>query len=421
METEESFAYTTLFALKLKLTFENKRNLSILECFGARRVLEYQANDDGIYFKKIDQNKELKNFLDMYNDIVYRKDNDICLKKDVDVEILNAYIKDIDKSYPFCYDLKTFRYLNINSPLKLIYGLSMYLKKVEKLYDDIDENYHIIEECLNEISIYLKKIGTNDDYLSALFDIQKELVDKIEPYLLYPADIVNYFDSNYYDEKDDCILDKLNSPIQIAIFSSISLYQYKLLFSLEKIMYNKENKNMMNDINDDEYEYMEDIDDTNDYDEDIDSENINFTDEEIYFDPSLEDDLFALMYLENICNYLNSNYDDTLIKVKSRLKYIIDDDKINISNKSTNNLFDIINDYSFLNYHWYTDEAFYFLNEMFNNYCDEYYLRKLIFVKTYYDLTDDYQLIENMNLFKNCENYDEISNFILGGEKQKHI
>lgn len=65
-EVEESFAYTTFFALKIRLMFENKNYIPITKCFGVRRVLEEEARLGNITFKKIDEVDALNQFLREY-------------------------------------------------------------------------------------------------------------------------------------------------------------------------------------------------------------------------------------------------------------------------------------------------------------------------------------------------------------------
>ena len=64
LEVNESFAYTTLFLLRLNLLFNNKREISLIEALEGRRVLEWSIKDENICFKEIDEQEEFMNFLD---------------------------------------------------------------------------------------------------------------------------------------------------------------------------------------------------------------------------------------------------------------------------------------------------------------------------------------------------------------------
>ena len=61
----------------------------------------------------------------------------------------------------------------------------------------------------------------------------------------------------------------------------------------------------------------------------------------------------------------------------------------------------------------------YFINEIFNNYYDSFLLRKILFIKAYYNLTNDYEVINYINEFKDRRLYNYVYIIITGEEPSK--
>lgn len=440
-EVEESFAYTTFFALRIKLLFDNKNYIPLQKCFGVRKILEENTKLNNIVFKPIDEISSLKQFLEEFKDKVYLKDDILYLHDKVDIDEIDKIIEDLKVDYYLDYDLKTFMYLGINKPIKFVCNLCKFEKELEKLYNANSTNNNSIDLKLLNILIESKlaertqileslKIMSeeNEEYINCIYDIINDILDKNDPYIIFPINKTLYENSSYYDEDWD-IKEKFYDPVQVAIFSDALLYSYKIQFMLEKIY--------------DEVEKQKEENEDQWFDETID---IDYEENTVYDyitgtlinelnidniesfgkceDLSVKETMFAIKYLVEIRNFQEKyGFNSSLNKVINRIEYIIDSDDLCLDDENkdlymTEQLENIDADY-----YWYRDEAYYFVYELFNIYYDEYFLKKLLFVKTYYDLTLDQELLLEISKYEFHPRYNEIYNIIIsdGKNKTKHI
>lgn len=139
-------------------------------------------------------------------------------------------------------------------------------------------------------------------------------------------------------------------------------------------------------------------------------------------DLSTKETVFALQYLLEISKFQEKyGFNDSLEKISNRIKYIMDNEDLCLTDDKTELEF-LLNQYlenDDFDYYWYKDESYYFVYELFNIYPDEYFLKKLLFVKSYYALTNDPELLEEISMYKNYPNYNDIYNIIIGDEKNK--
>lgn len=426
-EVEESFAYTTFFALKIRLMFENKNYIPITKCFGARRVFEEEARLGNITFKKIDEVDALNQFLREYQGIVYIKNDYLYLNNKVKIDDINKIISSLKVGYYLDYNLKVFQYLGINKPIKIIYGLYAFEKNLEKLYITPIDNKPIELKLMQIEQIFQSFKSKNGEYIDILYDIQQDILDQgNDPYIIFPISKTLYENSAYYDEEWD-IEEKFYDPVQVAIFSNIALYPYKIQFRLEKLydLIEKQKDDNEEVLLDDtiDSEYGED-----DYQDVVDTilkePNINKNLESFgqCEDLSTKETVFALQYLLEISKFQEKyGFNDSLEKISNRIKYIIDNEDLCLTDDKTELEF-LLNQYlenDDFDYYWYKDESYYFVYELFNIYPDEYFLKKLLFVKSYYALTNDPELLEEISMYKNYPNYNDIYNIIIGDEKNK--
>ena len=92
-------------------------------------------------------------------------------------------------------------------------------------------------------------------------------------------------------------------------------------------------------------------------------------------------------------------------------------DNNNIGLYKGNDIDDVIEDYKNKvdsNYIHIVDEVMYFISEIFNTYYDRFCVRKILFVKTYYELTNDIEVINYINEFKDSKLYNHVYKIITG-------
>lgn len=426
-EVEESFAYTTFFALKIRLMFENQNYIPITKCFGVRRVLEEETRLGNITFKQIDEVDALNQFLKEYQGIVYIKNDYLYLNNKVKIDDINEIISSLKVDYYLDYNLKTFKYLGITEPIKIIYGLYAFEKNLEKLYIAPIDNKSIELKLMQIEQVFQSFKSRNEEYIDGLYDIQKNILDQgNDPYIIFPISRTLYENSAYYDEKWN-IEEKFYDPVQVAIFSDIALYPYKTQFRMEKLYDSIEKQKDDNEevLFDDtiDSEYGDD-----DYQDVVDTilKEPNINDDLESFgkceDLSTKETVFALQYLLEISRFQEKyGFNDSLEKISNRIKYIIDNEDLCLTDDKTELEF-LLNQYlenDDFDYYWYIDESYYFVYELFNIYPDEYFLKKLLFVKSYYALTNDQELLEEISMYNNHPNYNDIYNIIIGDEKNK--
>ena len=444
-EVDESFSYTTLFLLRINLLFANKRELPLVKAIEGRRVLETITREDYICFKPINEQKEFMDFLEECSDILYYKNGFIILNDDVTVHNLDEKINNIIVSRHIDYDTRIFKYLKITQPIELIYKYYNFEKKIENLY--MNNSYNKYNKKIEELFKNRKKIleqinSLGEDYIAMITTLQDQIYEGLEEdYVVYPIDITKYEQSDHFDENTD-IVKLLDIPSQNAIFTYSLLYRAKVKYDLDSVLdYNDEAS--INDTSDYEFdpneEYYEDnIDDLEDDDilefdsyEEYDS-NLTPTRMEEAFPNGLggvcnfsrKETIFSLKYI-TILETMKERYNDSSKEINrliTRLKYLNDNINIKLYEKNIDEIEYILNEHRKLDdgdYMMFADEAMYFINEIFTSNYDRFFIQKVLFIKTYYSLTNDMEIINYINEFKSNIMYRNIYEIITGEEPGK--
>ena len=439
-EIDESFSYTTLFMLKLNLVFGNKRNLSLIEALEGRRVLEMSIREDSICFSQIDESCEFMDFLDECSELVYYKDGIIYLRDNVSVYDIEVKIGKIRPTRYLDYCISIFKYLGINKPIEFIYKFYDLESKIEELYMNNSGNINdnALEKLFKERDNILKDIYYgDDDYLDVIIKLQDELYENLEDrYVVFPINASRYEKSDHYDERTD-LIEFLSSPMQSSIFTNFPLNRTKVKYDFYGILDNIAEEEI-NDVSD--YKSNKDLfDATEDY-FDATVDNSEYDDETNYETKMFQDEftdgigascnltrkniIFSLSYIKELEDIKKKfkdqeNHIDNIIL---RLKYLNDNIDLKLYEKSIDELDDVINSFKTRDdgdYLVLADEVMYFINEIFNMYYDRYFIEKLVFIKTYYDLTGDNEIVDYINSFKCSRLYNYVYNMIIGDDKNK--
>lgn len=138
---------------------------------------------------------------------------------------------------------------------------------------------------------------------------------------------------------------------------------------------------------------------------------------EFHGDIDLLEHLFYLVYLKKINELLESSPSEALFFLKARLLYLLDQPEYALfQEKNIDSVIDRISmvcsfeeedieDYSYIAY-FFTDELFHKTSE------DEHTQTKLIYICTYYALTDDPEIREILDQYKSHPKYQEYLSFI---------
>lgn len=215
-----------------------------------------------------------------------------------------------------------------------------------------------------------------------------------------------------------------------AIFSDNPLSYNKIDYRIAKIAYAKEEDdythvfNPLEDEFDEDEMYFEDFDDEEleEYDEE------NYDDETDEYDPQkMEQSEFSffLKYIDKINEYNSKNdYSEELGKVKNRLLYILDNSIYKLYIKEN---FDkalelaMQTDLDYEEDLWdYSRCAKAFFADVFESKKqNDFTVRKLLFISTYYELTKSEEISEELLFYKEHPFYEEYSKIILGESKDK--
>jgi len=433
-EIDESFTYTTLFLLRINLLFNDKRSISLIEAIEGRRVLEWIINDQGICFNEIDEQEEFMKFLDECKEMVHYKNGSIILNDGITEHNIDEKFTFIKPEKYLDYSPKILKYLGINKPIDFINKYCDLERNIEELYmnNNNGDNNKALDRLYSEKEEILHSIKNGDEeYIDMITSIYSDIYNDLEEdYIIFPINRGRYLSSRHYDESRK-INDLLYEPYQCAIFTDYPLFRTKVKHDFNKIIDDSAEEELndtgdsMKSIDPNEEYYDANVDSCEvDYDEEDDI-NYNITNIADAFPDgfgacdnlSREQELFMFEYikiLENMKEKYKSISDDLEILIK-RLKYMVDNSNIGLY--KNNNIDNIINEYkdnTDCDYIRIADEVMYFISEIFNTYYDRFCVRKILFIKAYYELSNDLEVINYINEFKDSKLYNHVYKIITG-------
>lgn len=430
-EIDESFTYTTLFLLRINLLFNNKRSISLIEALEGRRILEWSINDEGICFKEIDEQEEFMKFLGECKDMIYYKNGDIILNEGITEHNIDEKFTFIKPTKYLDYSTKILKYLGINKPIDFINKYCDLEHNIEELYmtNTNGDNNKALDSLYKEKEKILESIKDSDEeYICMITSIYSEIYDEEEDdYIIFPINRARYLSSRHYDESRK-INDLLYEPFECALFTDYPLYRTKVKHDFNKII-DDSAEYELNYTNDEteNFDPNEEYYDANVYSSDIEEEDVNYNVTNVTNEFSngfgacdnltREQELFMLEYIRVLENMKDryKNISQELELLIMRLKYMVDDNNIGLYKVS--DIDNIINEYKSnteSDYMRIADEVMYFISEIFNTYYDRFCVRKILFVKTYYELTNDLEVINYINEFKDSILYNHVYKIITG-------
>ena len=437
-EIDESFSYTTLYLLRNNLLFNNKRSISLIEALEGRRILEWSLNGDGLCFKEIDEQEEFMKFLDECKDIVHYKKDEIILNDDITEYNIDEKFTFIKPAKYLDYNPAILKYLGINKPIDFINKYCDLERNIEQLYmnNNNGESSKALDCLYKEKEKILETIKNSDeDYIDMITSVYSDIYNEVEEdYTIFPINRAKYLSSRHYDESRK-INDLLYEPYQCALFSDYPLFRTKVKHDFNKIIDDSaeeelkitKDNNEMFDPNEEYYDETCDKNDEDEYEDDIDYNLTNVSDEfpdgfDVCINLTCEQELFMLEYIKTLEGVKDEykNITGDLELLINRLKYMVDNSNIGLY--KGNNIEDVIDDYKNKvdsDYMRIADEVMYFISEIFNTYYDRFCVKKILFVKTYYELTNDLEIINYINEFKDSKLYNHVYKIITGEYSSK--
>lgn len=476
MNIDIPYSFINLLAFNTLLKYENKRVISVDTLNKYREVLLEEVkkiyDNETIYgndtyflpqdewkgtisFIEKDENIEMTNFLRRFSELFVLNDNKVYLKNNVDYDTLAAKLEQVrnEDNIGMRFDspsanVRLRDILEISSIEEQIKRYVKIEEKIESLYKDLKdismENNKLKSALLIRGLLLNNVMSLSEERISAFKDISGEFVFNDEEcnYDQEPLNVDLWDKCGYYDSDD--FLGDVESFIYdlyvYAIFGDTTLKYKKLHNDLLKIFYDFDGivkvADSEEELFDDDFDYIENCYDDIDYDEmyddadfldDEDNEDIDFDEESenkftnIYCDVCEEKFVFYLNYIDKLNKYMEENgYNESLITTRNRLLYAIDEPRFclykkeNIDSeveKSRDIEFDE-GAFSFIR-----EETRFMTDEVFLEKDEENAVKKLLFISTYYQLTQDKAIKEIM--FKHCFDikFNLYSNLIFGDGK----
>ncbi len=477
------YLLTTLIAHALVLELDNRRNIKLDDLIKFRQLLfekyleEYKKYGDhvigekwegNISFAPVDDVKEIKNLLIEYPEIFYFQDGSLWIHENIDLAYLNKLKND---EFPnICdkfYDVTNLKKVRNSLGITKIYQLGNFVNQqleniesqLEQAYNDLNNSKDLIKPLLTKKFLLLTNAIANFPVLINQFNIithsdEENSVWITEDYdyikessytknkETYPIDNNLYKNSDYYENTAwlcNPIQESIEDIYQYAIFGDFSLYKHKVyeIFCQLSFMSLVGNNNSNNNFDIDEFL-------SNVEKEDMEEENKNRGSYAVLNNNALEEEfIFWLTYIHKINEYLANNYDESLVKVKNRLLYLLDDvSKCLYIDENFEKVFeqamekleeldeeyDEMEDEDYLDEEEYDDEDYsdeeglygylgkeskYLIYDCFLG--REYkVVEKLLLISTYYSLTNNEKIEEILNSFENHPNYSLYKDIIMG-------
>ena len=302
-----------------------------------------------------------------------------------------------------------------------------YNKELKKLFKERDKILEFIDK-------------SDDDYIDMITSLNDEAYEELEDdYILYPINLNRYDCSDHFDAAMDIRM-LISMPSQTALFTHFPMFRTKVKYDLNWILdYNFEEE--VNDTSDYEMdltkEYYDSTIDSSEYLEDIDEyeneDNLdyNMTKMEDSFSDGLgvsvnlsrKEIIFSLYYikiLESMKNRYNS-VSSEFERLLTRLKYLNDNSDLKLyeNNYDIDEIISSYSNYDDKDYLMFADEALYFIEEIFNTYYDSFFLQKVLFIKTYYSITNDSEIVNYINEFNDNIMYEQIYEIVTGSKPSK--
>lgn len=467
MEIDSQFDFTIFMAFESLIKYENRKSITIQELKKYRKVLldeilDIYKNGRGhnylqeidqwkgkVFFKKNDENLNLEEFLCKYNEFIFLKNDKICLKDNVTYYDIRSKLSEIriKDNVP-----NRFYIIEGSKKLREVLGIS----SIEKIVKD----YYKIEERLEKLYY---KLYTKDDTVSLRKEIKKLLLARftfltnIASLPDYRADAFRIASINSYDVIDDSNIYYDNYPLDLKLWQEqesidpddflddidprvYDITQYAIFGKKNNVLYQNKVTEDLNNFDISEHflkrEDEEQYDPNIDYTEEIENELINLEKvQDMYennpenvvelHDPTEEFWVLYINYLNNLNKYMEIyGESEELMFAKKRLLYaldkpllmIFDNDNFNKELEKTKEI--ELEDEPF---DFFVDEIYFIASEVFKVSINEYTIKKLILVGTYYNLTQDQEILDIVNNFKNHPNYDFFYDIMINNCSNKII
>lgn len=416
------YDYINILAFLGLYKYENKTGIKvdILTDFRNRAT---NIMGDAIEVNRDEELRKIKDFVRRYSEYFEINDDIVKLKDNISYQHLASLEKEVREKEEIDEEISSI----VDDPNLLavlgVYTIREIIIDYLKLERELENNYKLlftkkdnlslrnkIAKLLRTRAAFLIQIHMLPEYSAgALMKVVCDLAGGDSLY--YDIDPLNmdlYMQSDYYSLDEDSlenIENMLYDTCQYSIFggSKQDLSSFKLLDEVSKIYFI------------DKFPDKED------------SDNLDFNPYMLISSKEkrdyLEDRLFYLTYLDKLSKYISKyGYSNDLVMAYKRLLYSLDNlsDKLYIDGnleKALDKAKDIeIDEESFIGLH---DEILFMADEIFQVDVNEYTIRKLLMLATYYEITKNEDLFYIINNYQYHNNYKWFSEIIFVDGKNK--
>lgn len=447
MIIDNHYNYVILNAFKYLYIYESKKSISVetLKLYRSeliKEIIDIYKNGKGhkylsendqwhgeISFRKFDEDTSLRDFLEEYKKYFYLENGIVYLYEEVSFDDLNELVRQVraKENVSLRFDI-----IGETKMLKDILGISTFYKLIDK--------YSKIEEKLQNLYY---KLFTHEDSkelrikIKALLFVRLSFFEQLSKLPYYKVEAIKSEIFNYKEENDTVSYDKypinlklwkeeFEDPNEIVSYIDEVVYditQYAIFGKRQNFLYiDKIYEDLENFYTqDDSVESTDEIDLNGDYTDIIETNVLareqfeetlaelpnNFA---IIYDQSDEFWVLYINYLNNLNRFMSIyGESEELLFAKRRLLYALDNPTTMLYDE--NNFKKAYEETKSMEldeepFNFFVDEIYFIAQEVFRVQSDEYTIRKLLFVGTYYDLTNDQKLREIIEKFSSDPRFE---------------
>lgn len=420
------FSFSTLYAFYFVLLLENRKEIDIEALVKynkniEKRVMDVRKNSvRGLLFSNLyvlnnfDVNKEVEKFIKSYGKYFYIEDNKIKLKDEyniddvIDLKALEEEKEELADWWPFIQELNNDE-RDILS-IKTIIGELRELKEDEDTLEDyyfqlvkgqdIEKNKEHIKKMLLKRNDFFGRIYTKG--AEELRKYEMEATGLIEDEIEFPECPIDL---------DLCDDDEIDFDVSVFFYN---MYHYAIFD--ERLLSSYKIANDINAMYDGLIlEFKQDYIPR-------DEENVLYP---VYIPTQNLEMTFWLLYTKKIDEFMKKyGEDEELQRAKARILYAFDDislslfDEDKLNDVLDDNLMAVQEEESIKEaYEFWQKEALFFIKDVFEGkyeYTEDILYKKLIFVSTYYDLTEDIEIVNMLDSYQEDPRYQMYKKIILG-------
>lgn len=422
------YDYINILAFVNLCRYENKREIELktLNNYRQQLIIEYnnyiKNNNIDEELLNMEFNKSetlLDNFLEQYQNYFVLNKESLHLKNNItyiqlilELEYKIREENELSNTLFMISDYPSLKsILNIHTMDELLLNYSQIEKKLEQTYTKLytkEDSPKLRKEIKNLMDLkanFYIQLGLMPNYLLEAFRLSAGDIDYPNAeqftYNKYPLNKDLWLKLPRYNDEYDYDIDNYAYNLyQYALFGKSQLYPTKIYEDIDNFQFKQ---NIDAEIKEQFYNGELEIETD---DEIIDTDKCELESCEC----NTEQEIFYLNYINNLNYFLNTyGYTKDLITSKVRLMYVIDNPELRIYDdnnfqKAMESLSSIQS--NSVDWDYLQNEVYFLIQELFLNPSNEFTIKKLLYIKTYYDVTQDSYLIHEITKYSQDNRYE---------------